>query len=66
MNGNGFDLGQAAAYQLGVGSCIANICEQSDGKALLNDPERMNFYCSSRSANRHRNTFRPTQRAQTA
>ncbi len=48
---NSFDLGQAAAYlqlaawELGVGSCIANIYDQVTGKALLKIPEEMNFYC---------------------
>lgn len=48
---NSFDLGQAAAllqlaaWELGVGSCIANIYEQAEGKALLGIPQEMNFYC---------------------
>ncbi|MCC6615131.1 MAG: nitroreductase family protein [Anaerolineae bacterium] len=47
-----FDLGQAAAllplaaWELSVGSCIANIDEQAEGKAQLGIPQEMNFYCT--------------------
>ncbi len=46
---NAFDLGQASAYlqlaawDLGVGSCIATIHDEAKGKALLGIPNEMNF-----------------------
>jgi nitroreductase len=49
---NSFDLGQAAshlqlaAWELGVGSCIAAIYDQDAGKALLGLPAESNFYCA--------------------
>jgi nitroreductase len=48
---NSFDLGQAAslmqiaAWELGVGSCIAAIYKQDEAKALLGIPHEKNFYC---------------------
>jgi len=51
-NWNDFDLGQAAAYMqlaawdLGVGACIASIYPESDVKALLEIPEEWTVYCA--------------------
>jgi len=48
-NWNSFDLGQAATYlqlaawDLGVGSCIATIFDMDKGKAILGIPADMNF-----------------------
>ena len=45
----GFDLGQVAAYmqlaawELGVGSCIASIYEPERAKAILDVPEPLHF-----------------------
>ncbi len=47
---NMFDLGQAAAYmqlaawELGVGSCIATIFRQTDAKPILGIPDDRTFY----------------------
>lgn len=48
---NSFDLGQAAAllqlaaWEHGVGSCIAAIYDADEGKRLLGIPADKNFYC---------------------
>jgi nitroreductase len=48
---NSFDLGQAAsllqiaAWEQGVGSCIAAIYQQDEAKKLLGIPQEKNFYC---------------------
>lgn len=48
---NSFDLGQAAsllqiaAWEQGVGSCIAAIYQQDAAQTLLGIPQEKNFYC---------------------
>jgi nitroreductase len=48
---NSFDLGQAAsllqiaAWEHSVGSCIAAIYQEDEGKKLLGIPQDKNFYC---------------------
>jgi nitroreductase len=45
-----FDFGQAAAYmqlaawELGIGSCIASIADEAEGRAVLGIPEDLNLY----------------------
>ncbi|MFN8374171.1 MAG: nitroreductase family protein [Anaerolineae bacterium] len=47
---NSFDLGQACAYlqlaawELGVGTCIATIYDEAEAKALLGVPDEMSCY----------------------